>query len=263
MASKKLENPLFYVYKTTNLINGKTYVGAHKQVYFTDTYIGCGIRSQKDAEYKQCRKSYFSKAVVEFGYNNFKKEVLMYFNNMEEAYEYEASIVTEEWAKSDDNYNVSIGGRVSYMSEDGRRRLSERMKIDNPTFKNGVSEKCRKVVSELHKNSFWANDGNKTIKLYEGDEIPEGFSLGMHDGHSCKDREGSKNVNFKGYWKTPLGTFESSRQAAKAHCVSKSTIEDRCKGYRNQYYKGRKYKQIIDEDKRIGYEFIPIEACGS
>ena len=56
-----------YVYKTTNLINGKTYVGKHRRSYFDKKYYGSG--------------KHLKSAINKYGIENFKVEVLEWCNS--------------------------------------------------------------------------------------------------------------------------------------------------------------------------------------
>lgn len=106
----------YIVYKTTNLINGKVYVGVHKTINpdVFDGYIGCGI-TKKDQKKKT--KIGFPAAVHKYGYENFKRETLFVYpytvTGFLSAYDKEAEIVNEEWVKSEDNYNLVPGGHFS------------------------------------------------------------------------------------------------------------------------------------------------------
>ena len=101
----------YIVYKTTNLINGKTYAGVHRtNPDIFDGYIGCGV-SKKDQKKKI---KGFPQAVKKYGYENFKRETLFIFPDTEEgrelAYKKEAEIVNIDFIKRADTYNLSVGG---------------------------------------------------------------------------------------------------------------------------------------------------------
>ena len=56
------------IYKTTNLINGKIYIG--QDLENNPNYFGSGL--------------IFKKAILKYGKNNFKKEILEYCFNKQE-----------------------------------------------------------------------------------------------------------------------------------------------------------------------------------
>lgn len=104
----------YIVYKTTNIINGKIYVGVHRtNPDIFDGYIGCGV------SYKDKKKNIkgFPKAVLKYGYENFKRETLFIYPDTEEgmlaAYAKEAEIVNIEFVKSKQTYNLVVGGKCS------------------------------------------------------------------------------------------------------------------------------------------------------
>ena len=105
----------FIVYKTTNLINNKIYIGVHRtNPDINDGYIGCGV-NYKDFKKKRLRG--FPAAVRKYGYNNFKRETLFIYPDTEEgmkqAYEKEAEIVNLEFVKSSKTYNLIVGGKFT------------------------------------------------------------------------------------------------------------------------------------------------------
>lgn len=105
----------YIVYKTTNLINGKIYVGVHRtNPDIFDGYIGCGV-THKDKKNKSLKG--FPSAVRKYGYNNFKRETLFIYPDTEdgkiEAYKKEAEIVNIEFVKSSATYNLVVGGKCS------------------------------------------------------------------------------------------------------------------------------------------------------
>ena len=56
-------NKVYYIYKITNLINGKIYIGKHSQkIQSKDSYFGSGVL--------------LNKAIIKYGKENFKKEII-------------------------------------------------------------------------------------------------------------------------------------------------------------------------------------------
>lgn len=116
----------YIVYKTTNKINGKIYVGVHRtNPDIFDGYIGCGV-SKKDQKKKA--EIGFPKAVRKYGYDNFIRETLFIFPDSEEgmkqAYKKEAEIVTIDFVKRKDTYNLTVGGKFT-IYETIKRTISQ------------------------------------------------------------------------------------------------------------------------------------------
>ena len=86
----------YYLYKTTNTINGKFYIGVHKTEDLDDEYLGSG--------------SSIRKAIEKYGKEVFIKEILEFFNNSEEMYLKEKEIVNEEFLSRNEVYNIRVGG---------------------------------------------------------------------------------------------------------------------------------------------------------
>lgn len=102
-------NMEYIVYKTTNAINSKIYIGVHKTVNHKvfDRYIGNGLKvGQKIKE----PKTPFQYAILKYGYEAFSREVLFVYQTPEEAYNKEAEIVNKDFVRRLDNYNVALGG---------------------------------------------------------------------------------------------------------------------------------------------------------
>lgn len=100
----------YIVYKTTNLVNGKIYIGVHKTLtpYEFDGCIGNGIYMNSKS---RCNKNYvFHRAVLKYGLENFKRETLQVFDKEEDAYNLEKELVNEEFINSPNTYNMVLGG---------------------------------------------------------------------------------------------------------------------------------------------------------
>ncbi len=86
----------FYVYSIINIINNKIYIGSHMSQDIDDGYMGSGTMLKK--------------AIVKYGINNFKKDIIMFFDTKQDMYKYEFFLVNEEFIKRKDTYNIAIGG---------------------------------------------------------------------------------------------------------------------------------------------------------
>lgn len=89
----------YIIYKITNLINGKFYIGKHATEDVHDDYMGSGIIMKK--------------AHQEYGIHNFKKEILFIFNNKTEMENKEHELVTREFIEKNNTYNTKSGGKGS------------------------------------------------------------------------------------------------------------------------------------------------------
>lgn len=160
---------LYFIYKTTNLINGKTYIGIHKTDDINDGYLGSGI--------------YFLKAIKKHGKQNFKREILEFCSSYDELLEKEKLYVNEEWVKNNDNYNLKTGGQSNgLLSETSKEKISNTLKIKyangelKPRFcapyiatdeqKNKISEtlKLKYAVGELKPTMTGITPWNKGKK---------------------------------------------------------------------------------------------------
>ena len=107
----------YIVYKTTNKINGKIYIGVHKATGEDKFggYYGCGVNINYPGSYKH-PKTLFQMAIVKYGFENFNREILFVYNSAEEAYNKERELVNNDFIKLNTNYNMVIGGTggISY-----------------------------------------------------------------------------------------------------------------------------------------------------
>lgn len=106
----------YTIYKTTNLVNGKIYIGFHSTYYPDDDYLGSG--------------SALKSAIEKYGRENFRKDVLHIFNNKEDMLNKEAELVNEEFILREDTYNIIQGGRsaLGYKhTEEHKQKMSEMM----------------------------------------------------------------------------------------------------------------------------------------
>lgn len=103
----------YILYKTTNLINNKIYIGVHKtsKPFEFDGYLANGIWVNKPCTYEQ-GKTKMQQAVKKYGVKNFKRETLKVFDTPEAAYKEEAIFVDESFLARPDVYNMVLGGEL-------------------------------------------------------------------------------------------------------------------------------------------------------
>lgn len=86
----------FIIYKTTNLLNGRYYIGMHVTTNINDGYLGSGRRIKAE--------------IKKYGRENFSRVVLAELSSKTELAEREASIVTEELRSDPLCLNLKNGG---------------------------------------------------------------------------------------------------------------------------------------------------------
>lgn len=125
--------PTYIVYKTTNLINKKFYIGVH--CGSKPNYLGSG--------------RVLNASIKKYGRENFIRETLAEFDTVEEAYEYEAWLVTPVMINRPDCYNQRPGGKGNTV---GFKHTEEtRKKISDANKGKTLSEEHRKKMSDSRK----------------------------------------------------------------------------------------------------------------
>jgi hypothetical protein len=102
--------PVHIVYLTTNLVNGKFYIGYHKTCNLNDSYLGSG--------------KHLLNSVAKHGRENFKKETLFIFDSKEEAYAKEIEIIALHRKLNPLCMNMHVGGSGGNLSPEMYERLS-------------------------------------------------------------------------------------------------------------------------------------------
>ena len=109
---------IFYgIYKTTNLVNGKMYIGKHQTSNVDDLYLGSG----KILKY----------AIAKYGKNNFKREWIMFCEDEEEMNLMERIYVDETWISRSDTYNIGLGGEGGHVWIGKPPNLGKKMSKEN------------------------------------------------------------------------------------------------------------------------------------
>jgi hypothetical protein len=147
-----------YVYKITNMINSKIYIGVHRTDNIDDGYMGSG--------------SVLRRAIKKYGIHNFNKKILYQCDSYKEALEIEESIVTLEFIECDNNYNIKVGGMGHCVfSQKHKDLISEKMK--NLWSTDSHKQKMRKVYDNPERSikisksrKKWRENNPKLHKEY-------------------------------------------------------------------------------------------------
>ncbi len=297
----------YYVYKTTNKLNGRYYIGVHKSENIEkDSYLGSGY--------------ILAKAITKYGKENFQREILFEFDTPEEAFSMEKEIVNEEFVNDDITYNVALGGHGGKITEINpfvgrkhteetkeilRRKSSEKrhteeskQKISNslnehyasltdeqweemsrkfsgengPFFGRHHTEEVKEILRQKSTGRIYSEESRRKMsensamkgvpkseefkrflsELYTGRECPwvqitnknpekirktaEKHRGMKRSEEACKNMseslkgkyKGEDNHEFKGYWVTPYGKFNSLESAHKELGLCQATIHNRC-----------------------------------
>lgn len=119
-------NPV--IYKTTNLINGKIYIGQDR--YDNDKYLGSGILLKE--------------SIRKYGRENFIKEVLEYCS-LEELNDKEVFWISKlDSSNLEIGYNLTSGGNQRYLlSEDAKQKIREKRALQD------MSHMCKPQTQEV------------------------------------------------------------------------------------------------------------------
>ncbi len=144
----------FYLYKITNLINNKIYIGIHKTRILNDYYMGSG---------KLLRRS-----IKKYGYDNFTKEILFFFENEEDMIKKEIELVTEDFKNRTDTYNIAVGGGFGSKEKNGlsfgghTHSLETKQKLSRISSKRKASEETKQKLI----NNHWSKKHPEAFKIH-------------------------------------------------------------------------------------------------
>ena len=194
----------YYIYQITNLVNNKVYVGVHKTKNLEDGYMGSG--------------KVIKAAIEKYGLENFKKDILEFFENAELMYAKEKELVTEEFLEREDTYNLRRGGTGGFdwinnnklqgfsdvnVARRGRQIVDEQLRLTygeewrqvlaNIASKSRSEETYEKATSTKRKNGT----------LPRGNERLNSRTSLIKKKNTFKDKkhqQGNKNSQFGTCW---------------------------------------------------------------
>lgn len=234
----------YIVYKTTNKINGKIYIGVHrtKNPCEFDGYLGCGVNIKNPSSMEKPSTN-FQKAVKKYGFENFHREVLFVFDNRIDAYAKEAEIVNVDFVKSGNNYNMCLGGGDSRLRNpiyqfsrtgelvrywESEDNAIKELGYSNHTFQNAL------LYRELLGGFFWSRESKIDIeKFSKGDNKKPVHKYDCEGKYIC--------------------SYESITEAAKCENTYVGRISIAIRGrqlFRKKFYFSSKKSDVIEMAKR-------------
>ena len=161
---------LFFVYKTTNLINNYIYIGVHETFNVDDGYLGSG--------------KLLKQAIKKYGKHSFKREILKFCSSKKEAFDFEMLLVDSIFITRKDVYNLTEGGKgvithSSFGLESLRR--SAKNKVVARNLITGKIEKISKDTFEKNPDIYKGHTvGKKVMKDSNGNILViDSFDSGL------------------------------------------------------------------------------------
>ena len=224
---------MFYtVYRITNNVNGKIYIGVHKTEDLEDGYMGSG--------------TLLKRAQQKHGIENFSKEYLAIFDNPEEMFEMESQLVNSDFVNSYATYNlkeggyggwttINMSGKNLYRDSDGKVLNGNDKNFQNIIIEHGsvfsYLKKQKPEAYEKVKNKI----SNSAKSSYEDGTRTNGF-LGRKHSEKAKLKIGSINaIHQKGDKNSQFGTMWIYNSEPK---INKKIPKD--SPIENGWVKGRK-----------------------
>ena len=154
-----------YIYKTTNLVNGKIYIGKKESPVFDVNYWGSG--------------KYFKQAFKKYGAQNFSREILEWADTLEDLNRKEQKwIALYHLPDLKIGYNISAGGDGgnTWLTYSDSQKLERNNKRNQTLSHNKTSSKGKIVVNNQEINrlilpeelSRYLNEGWQKGSIYKG-----------------------------------------------------------------------------------------------
>ncbi len=215
-----MENQIYHlVYLTTNLINGKIYVGVHSTYNLEDGYLGSGKT--------------LNKAIQKYGKENFKRETLHFCLTAKDAYFIESQIVDSWFVDKKDNYNCKLGGHGGWNFINNNQYI-KRKALENSLITNNKIRKENKENNIPHPNKGKKRSDDKKIKVLNHVKSEKHRKIVSESNKKVKRKE---NLSQE--------TLEKMSKSAKARGIS-----EKCKARGKETAKENPNKLRSEEFKR-------------
>jgi group I intron endonuclease len=169
-----------FIYKVTNIINNKFYIGMHSTNNLEDGYLGSGDRIKR--------------SINKYGKENFKFEILEKFTNRELLKEREKELVNEDLLRNILCMNLVLGGSGGFISLNGTK--NGRISTDT-ILREKYGDNFKSVITK----NFYENLSNEdrillNMKIIDGQKR-SGFDFGSTFRNKKHKEESKKLIGEK------------------------------------------------------------------
>lgn len=238
-----------YIYETTNLVNGKKYIGKHKHDGFDNKYYGSGIALKR--------------ALNKYGKENFEVKIIEKIETNQDDLDLREMywIKYFDAAKNKNYYNNSMGGKEEGwsgfnkavkenggLSKEHIKKLSESHK-GKPSNRKGkhLSNEIKLKIIESNKNRRWVNKNNIN-KHIKSKELEKYLNNGWNFGRILN----VKGTNHPMYGKHH--TRETKEKLSKSHKGQIPWNKNKCNIYSEEILQkmreSKKGKKITESHKK-------------
>ena len=204
----KVNRKYHFIYKTTNLLSGRYYLGMHSTDNLDDDYLGSGNQLYH--------------AIKKHGRENFKREILEFCDSREELANRESELITMNEVRDKECMNMKVGG-IGIWPESANKAFKARMKSD-PEFRQSFVDRANRLNES-------GKAGNWTGQEFKGKKHSEETLKQMRESHAKRNCTAEHNSQYGTMWIT------NERESIK---IKKDSPIP--KGYR----KGRKIKLKLE-----------------
>lgn len=256
-----------YIYETTNLINGKKYIGQHKSNKFDNWYLGSGITLKKAIK-KYGKENFYTRIIekIDTGkedLNNREIYWIEYFDAVKSKEYYNNSCGGEEkgWKGLNNAIKLNLREHSCYkrkMSDETKEKISKANKGKKRT------KEQREQFSKSHKGQLAWNKGRKTPieirnKLSKAHKGQKPWNKGIKLSEESREKMSQAKIGKQGYWKGKKFSEESKKKMSEAKKGKPSLrkgkkLSEETKEKISESHKGKipwnKGKQMSDDFKR-------------
>lgn len=241
----------YYIYITTNLINGKQYIGKHIGE-INDDYLGSGIEIHR--------------AINKYKKENFKKDILYIASSEEEMNEKEKYYISLYNAVEDNNfYNIANGGQGGYVTKgyskeqrlEVNKKISESLTGENhPMYGKHHTEEIKRKIKDSLAEYWTVEKREERSKAYTGEGNP------MYGKHQTKESQEKRIAH------TDFSAYRDEKYRQK---MSLATSGEKNGNYGNKGEKAKNGVHVLmyDENynlikefntKKLALEFLKISS---